>query len=66
MPQSLGKPIRSKAQILAQIDRQLPQLPHAQQNLVAAYARGISAGLSLSASLAPSLHTDAPKRRERT
>jgi hypothetical protein len=38
---------RTKAQILEEIDRKLPTLPRAEQNLVAAYAHGIRTGLAL-------------------
>ena len=49
MPQTDNKPAPNKGQILQEIDRKLPQLPEAQQNMVAAYARGLSDGLSLEA-----------------
>lgn len=42
---------RSKAEILQDIDAKVPALTTAQQNLVAAFARGISAGYRLTASL---------------
>lgn len=42
---------RSKAEILQDIDAKLPALTTAQQNLVAAFARGISAGYRLNACL---------------
>lgn len=56
---------RTKAQILEDIDRKLPTLPRAEQNLVAAYAHGIRTGLALrghtGADAAPAPHKESEK-----
>ena len=66
MPHPTGALKRSKAQIMEDINRKLPALPRAQQNLVASYAQGICEGLSLQTKLMteyetpPAKHGDAP------
>lgn len=57
-----GKPLRTKAQIMQDIDGKLPALPREQQNLVAAYAQGIRTGLVLRARLAAELPAPGPPR----
>ena len=49
MPDSTTLSQRNKTRILLEIDRKLPQLPADQQNLVAAFAQGLLAGLSIRA-----------------
>ena len=49
MPETRNLSQRNKTRILLEIDRKLPQLPPEQQNLVAAFAQGLLAGLSLRA-----------------
>ena len=49
MPDNPMLPQRGKTRILLEIDRKLPQLPPEQQNLVAAFAQGLLAGLALRA-----------------
>lgn len=51
MDGATAKALRGKADILREIDAKVPALTTAQQNLVAAFARGISAGYRLSAGL---------------
>ena len=54
-----------KVRIMQDIDRKLPQLPVAQQNLVAAYARGLNDGLALEARRATRAANGRPKRGHR-
>lgn len=49
MPDPTTLSQRNKTRILLEIDRKLPQLPAEQQNLVAAFAQGLLAGLSIRA-----------------
>ena len=49
MPDKPTLPQHGKTRILLEIDRKLPQLPPEQQNLVAAFAQGLLAGLALRA-----------------
>ncbi|NLI20063.1 MAG: hypothetical protein GX418_00725 [Clostridiales bacterium] len=47
MRSRLREPDPDTARILREIDRKLPELPREQQNMAAAFARGVHVGLAL-------------------
>lgn len=65
MPHGNQAQAPDKVRIMQDIDRKLPQLPVAQQNLVAAYARGLNDGLALEARRATRAASGRPKRGHR-